>query len=100
MTYPDGEIVKYTYDNGGLLTHIENTDGQVYLKSICYDKFEQRSTMVYGNNTTTNYIYDPQQLLNTLTVSSSINNVFMNNKYDYDLNFNIINIENTSSSVA
>ena len=53
LVYPDGEKVHYTYDNGGLLTHIENGDGQVYLNSICYDKFEQRSAVIYGNNTKT-----------------------------------------------
>ena len=100
LIYPDGEKVNYTYDNGGLLTHIENGDGQVYLTSICYDQFEQRTSMIYGNNTYTNYTYEPQQLLQQMYVHSSTGSVFMSNKYNYDLNSNVTQIDNGASGAA
>ena len=58
INLPDGEIVTNTYDSGGNLTHAEGvkamaSSGQnhryVYLQSLLYDKFEQRSVVTQGN---------------------------------------------------
>ena len=62
ITYPDGEVVTNTYDSGGNLAHVEGVkqiqgQGQnhryVYLNSLLYDKFEQRSQMTAGNGVKT-----------------------------------------------
>ena len=100
LTYPDGEVVRHTYDKGGLIKNIESGNGQSYLKNICYNKFEQRETVLYGNNTTTTYNYEPQQLLSELSVFNAAGNSFMSNTYQYDLNSNVININNSASSIT
>lgn len=100
LVYPDGEKVKHTYDNGGLITHIENTDGQVYLENICYDIFEKRRHVEYGNGTISNYFYEPQQALQQMQVSTPSGAMFMSNNYEYDLNSNVTQISNTASAIT
>ena len=57
MTYPDGEVVNYTYNTGGLLSGVASA-ANTYVSNITYDKFEQRTYMKYGNGAETNYTYD------------------------------------------
>ncbi|WP_305039221.1 SpvB/TcaC N-terminal domain-containing protein [Flavobacterium sp. SM15] len=100
LVYPDGEIVQYEYDNGGLLKKIFNSNDIVYLKNICYDQFEQRKEVQYGNDTFTNYEYEPQRRLQQLKVKASTGEVFMNSNYQYDKNSNVTNINNINSGAA
>ena len=62
MTYPDGEILTYTYDSGGLLNAARGVKSGYtydYIKRLEYDQFEQRAFIEYGNNLRTRYTYDP-----------------------------------------
>jgi YD repeat-containing protein len=68
LRYPDGEVVRYTYDAGGLVTSAEGTrpasqqrpaERETYLRRMRYDEFGQRTEMVLGNGATTTYAYDP-----------------------------------------
>ncbi len=63
MTYPDGEVLTYGYDSGGLVTTakgVKNGYTYDYLKRLDYDKFEQRAYLDAGNQVRTAYSYNPQ----------------------------------------
>jgi RHS repeat-associated protein len=100
MTYPDGEIVNYTYNVAGLLNKVTGTKGSEttnYVTDIKYDEFEQRSYIKYGNGTETNYTYKPQnRLLNTLSVQKGTT-MLMNNAYNYDAVQNVTDIVNSGN---
>lgn len=102
MTYPDGEVVDYTYNRAGNLQSMQGkkeSHTYDYIKQLSYDEFEQRKYLKYGNDTETNYTYDDvMRRLQQLQVKSGSRQV-MNNAYGYDLVGNIINIKNTSPVV-
>ena len=61
MDYPDGESLHYSYNLGGLLDGVSGKKGGItypYVLNITYDRFEQRSSMIYGNGVVTQYRYD------------------------------------------
>src|SRR5262249_60800726 len=66
MTYPDnpnGEVVRYTYDSGGLVSRVVGNDDALetaYAARVDYDKFGQRVLLDIGNGTRTTYAYDEQ----------------------------------------
>ena len=104
MTYPDGEVVNYSYNTGGLLAGV-SSGTTTYVKNILYDKFEQRTQLQYGNGNggfgaVTTYSYKPtNRLLDQLSVASK-GTTIMQNAYTYDDVGNIIQIENTGTSVT
>ncbi|MBP4140406.1 RHS repeat-associated core domain-containing protein [Flavobacterium sp. P4023] len=99
MTYPDGEVVDYTYNRAGNLQSMQGkkeSHTYDYIKQLAYDEFEQRKYLKYGNDTETNYTYDPtMRRLQQLQVKSGARQV-MNNSYGYDLVGNVLNIKNTA----
>jgi RHS repeat-associated protein len=61
MTYPDGEILTYAYDSGGLVNFAQGQKSNFtydYVRRLEYDKFEQRAFIEAGNNVRTRYAYD------------------------------------------
>src|SRR5712691_9088385 len=104
ITYPDGEIVTNSYDSGGNLTRAEgvkrvDSTGQnhryVYLQSLLYDKFEQRSVATQGNDVRTAYSYDANtRRLNNLNAVRQGNTNFQNLAYSYDKVGNILGLAN------
>lgn len=62
MTYPDGEVLTYTYDSGGLVSSVRGVKDRFeypYLVRIEHDAFEQRAFMETGTGIKTTYRYDP-----------------------------------------
>nr|WP_315242710.1 SpvB/TcaC N-terminal domain-containing protein [uncultured Flavobacterium sp.] len=102
MTYPDGEVVEYTYNRAGNLQSMQGkkeSHTYDYIKQLSYDEFEQRKYLKYGNDTETNYTYDDvMRRLQQLQVKSGTRQV-MNNTYGYDLVGNVLNIKNTAPVV-
>jgi RHS repeat-associated protein len=102
MTYPDGEVVDYTYNRAGNLQSmqgIKESHKYDYIKQLSYDEFEQRKYLKYGNDTETNYTYDDvMRRLQQLEVKSGTREV-MNNAYSYDLVGNVLGIKNTAPIV-
>jgi RHS repeat-associated protein len=102
MTYPDGEVVEYTYNRAGNLQSMQGkkeSHTYDYIKQLSYDEFEQRKYLKYGNDTETNYTYDPvMRRLQQLQVKSGTRQV-MNNAYGYDLVGNVLSIKNTAPIV-
>ncbi|WP_281235089.1 SpvB/TcaC N-terminal domain-containing protein [Flavobacterium gelatinilyticum] len=102
MTYPDGEVVEYTYNRAGNLQSMQGkkeSHTYDYIKQLSYDEFEQRKYLKYGNDAETNYTYDPvMRRLQQLQVKSGSRQV-MNNAYGYDLIGNVLSIKNTAPVV-
>jgi RHS repeat-associated protein len=96
MTYPDNEVVSYSYNTGGLLTNVKSSvNNYNYVENVLYDKFEQRTYLKYGNGKETNYTYKPtNRQLDRLTVGVGTNYI-MNNAYGYDAVGNVLTIMNT-----
>jgi len=92
--YPDGEEVRYTYDAGGLLQSATGyrpgsrhapAEVQVYLRSLEYDHFGQRTSMVFGNGVKSSYSYEPEtRRLSTLTTTSPRGRTLQALTYQYD----------------
>ncbi|SHL42830.1 SpvB/TcaC N-terminal domain-containing protein [Flavobacterium chilense] len=102
MTYPDGEVVEYTYNRAGNLQSMQGKKENHtydYIKQLSYDEFEQRKYLKYGNDTETNYTYDPvMRRLQQLQIKSGARQV-MNNSYSYDLVGNVLGIKNIAPVV-
>src|SRR5690554_739187 len=97
MTYPDGEVVIYNYNQAGQLTSIFNNHGEYYLKDVTYNFFDQPVRIEYGNDVVTFNTYDLMQRVRSMRLDRPDTTTFMNNMYEYDKNQNIVNIKNGSS---
>lgn len=104
MIYPDGEKINYSYDLGGNLNQMTGDyDGSPYsyIKRIDYDHYEQRTYLLYGNQTETFYNYTPElRRLENLNVKTADGNDLFFNKYGYDNVGNITGIENSAETTA
>lgn len=101
MIYPDEEVLTYQYNTGGLLNRMDgfkrNTD-YCYVKQLGYDKFEDRVYMRYGNETETQYTYEPERRrLDMMWVENSKHRRFIDYDYTYDKVSNITRFENRST---
>ncbi|MBO7607922.1 MAG: hypothetical protein J6T28_09960, partial [Paludibacteraceae bacterium] len=98
MTYPDGEVVSYRYNLGGLLSSVSGKKDYTYdyVEEIGYNEYEKKKHMKYGNGVETNYDYSQERRrLDTLVVSNKEGEI-MNNAYFYDNLDNITKLVNTA----
>lgn len=104
MTYPDGEVLTYNYDAGGLLKDASGVKARFsysYIKRLEYDKFEQRQFVEAGNNVRTTYNYDPlDRRLATLKAGKGIGSPFQDLTYTYDDVGNILRLQNLAAVTA
>lgn len=104
MQYPDGEKITYNYDLGGNLTRMTgelNGSAYDYIKRIDYDYFEQRTYLLYGNETETFYDYTPSlRRLNNLNVKTSDGLNLFDNNYEYDKVGNVTSLINSAGVTA
>lgn len=104
IIYPDGENINYFYNLGGNLSQMTgdlNGEDYDYIKRIEYDHYEQKSYLLYGNNTETFYDYTPAlKRLNNLNVKTSDGQDLFNNNYKFDKIGNVTKIENTAGITA
>ena len=52
LTYPDGEVLDYTFDRGGRISSMtgeKGSNGYEYLETITYDAYGERTYLEYGN---------------------------------------------------
>ena len=107
MVYPDGEIVCYGYNSGGMLNSITGSKNGLpykYLDSVRYNEFELKSAMYYGNGTKTFYKYDILQRLDNLqsytaATTTSPSEIMQDIYYKYDSVSNIIDISNYAGTL-
>ncbi|GHU66801.1 hypothetical protein FACS189447_08290 [Spirochaetia bacterium] len=111
IEYPDGEVVKYGYDEGGQIrSAIGERVGKefVYVKEIGYDQYGQRIYIEYGNNDTnaqgnpmgggvkTWYTYDEERRLLKNILSEKEGKIYQDIHYDFDKVGNINGYENNA----
>ncbi len=128
ITYPDGEVVHYKYNTGGMLDRvygqavvsnsviikgvIPGPSGPIvpsvptttytynYIDSIRYNEFELKSAILYGNGTSAQYSYDILNRLSRLKLYDAANNYLQNITYSYDAVGNIDAIQNTADRIS
>ena len=100
MTYPDGEVLSYHYNSGGLVdgaTGVKGAHTYPYLGRLDYDKFEQRTLLETGNGTRTRYTYDAaDRRLATLQATLPTGTEFQHTSYAYDDVGNVTAVENAT----
>lgn len=98
LSYPDGEVVTYTYDAGGNVRKVSGVKGQytyAYVNRLEYDKFEVRAFVESGNNVRTSYRYDPaNRRLMELQAAKVGNSPFQKLLYAYDDVGNVLQVAN------
>ena len=102
MTYPDGEVVTYGYNLGGMLKSVSGNKNGVpfrYIDSIRYNKFEQKDTVWYGNGTWVAYAYDSLLRLLHLRSYEGHDSLMQDIAYTYDAAGNIQGIQNTAAAL-
>lgn len=101
MVYPDGEVLTYHYDSGGLvdqITGVKGPNSYTYVRRLEYDKFGSKAFKNYGNGVTTSYSYNPlNRRLASLASAPAGGSDFQNISYTYD---NIGNLTAIASNVA
>jgi RHS repeat-associated protein len=100
MTYPDGEVVTYHYDEAGQVSAITSNklgSESVIIERIGYDKDGHTVYTKLGNGTETEYTYDDaRQRLQEMSLTADGNDI-MRNSYQYDAVDNILGISNTAN---
>lgn len=97
ITYPDGEVVKHTYNGSGNLEKL-GVGGQEnkYIEDIDYNEFGQETLRLFGNGASNIYEYygaDGNYRMSRVTVAQSDSLELMNYAYTYDAVGNIIGID-------
>ena len=96
VTYPDGEVVTYTYATSGGIKTIAGDE--IYVSDIAYNVYGQRITVNYGNGTHMDYDYDPLTLkLEHLTTNDG---ALQDLQYGFDNVGNIITINDALHSAT
>ena len=100
MIYPDGEVVSYDYNRGGMLKGIrgnKNGNLRTYVRDIRYNRFELKDSVAYGNGTRMRYEYDSLLRLSHLHSWDTNGNAMQHISYTYDSVGNITNIANSAA---
>lgn len=99
IIYPDYEEVKYSYDVGGNLKNIKSTQFNDYVKDIQYDEYEQRTKIVFGNDTYSSYEYKPtSRLLSSHTLKKDSYADYLVGQYAYDKVGNVLSVSSSGFS--
>ena len=100
LTYPDGDIVNYEYDDGGLIKRIFSSN-RSYIDDIKYDEFRQKIYQEYGNGTKMCYTYDPDSRnLASYVVKDINNNDIINYEYNFDESKNLIQLNDKPNGTS
>ena len=102
MTYPDGEVVKYSYIWGGDLHSMhgnKNGNDRTYIREIQYNSFGQKKNVNYGNGTSAHYKYDALHRLANLQSTDSLGNLMQDIDYTFDNASNVTRIVNNAGVV-
>ena len=103
MTYPDGEVVTYGYNKGGMLKSVSGTKTNhpyPYIDSIRYNEFELKEAVWYGNGTRCTYGYDILQRLAGLNSYTATDEQMQDIQYVYDEVGNITEINNSAGILS
>ena len=90
MKTPDASIIRPVYNEAGMINEvyvsIKGMPETRFVKDINYDAKGQRQSIIYGNDTKTNYQYDPKTLRLSLLLTTGKNGTDILQKlhYHYD----------------
>jgi len=97
QTAPDGSMFLPTYSEAGLLEQVQitqNGNTEFHVRNIDYNEKGQRSKIRYGNNVTTNYVYDKETFrLTRLETKKQNNDPLQDLYYTFDPVGNVTHIE-------
>lgn len=98
LTYPDGEVINYTYDtNSGLLEKVQGEE--TYVPDISYNASGQIKTIQYGNETETSYNYGNDLRLERILTKNPTTSL-QDLTYDFDKNGNLTTLtDNLTSNI-
>ena len=100
MTYPDGEVVTYQYNEAGNLRDMysekENRRYEI-VRQLGYNEDEQRVFKWLGNGTKTTYSYEPERKRLAMMAAGSGNTPLFDTQYSYDAVDNVLGITSTGS---
>ena len=98
LVYPDGELLEYEYDSGGLVRSATGFKGgwtYEYLRNLEYDKFGERKYMELGNGVESTFAYDPaRRRLTNVVTGLDLANPFQNVSLQYDSVGNVLQMRN------
>ena len=97
MVYPDGEVLTYSYDSGGMMraaSGVKEGRTYAYVNRLEYDKFGERAFMAAGNGTQTSFAFDPLDRLLTRIQAGNATGLFQNLQYTYDDVGNVLTLAN------
>ncbi|MCR5080656.1 MAG: hypothetical protein K6B17_04870 [Treponema sp.] len=98
IIYPDGEKITYGYDDGGQVISVtgEHYGHKFeYVTNILYDQYGQRTRIDYGNETFTEYTYDPaRRWLDSIKTENKWGQNYQNISYKFDTVGNVLSYEN------
>jgi RHS repeat-associated protein len=104
VQYPDGELLSYGYDEGGLLRAARGqrpamgrrpAETETYLEKLGYDVFGQRVALQLGNGVQTRFTYEPDtRRLKTIQTGTSHGRTLQALTYTYDDADNITDVVN------
>ena len=98
LTYPDGETVNYSYDEGGYLSGISGT--QNYMTDIKYNELGQRISLRNGNGIETTYTYTKETgMLDTMKQKLGVNEI-LNYQYSFDRTGNLTKLADIPNSTT
>ncbi|OGW69572.1 MAG: hypothetical protein A2036_04275 [Omnitrophica bacterium GWA2_50_21] len=105
LTYPDNEVVTYTYNGFGdveAISGLKNSVTTDYVKEVSYNAAGQITFLKYGNNVTTDYTYnaDTLRLSNILTKKPDGTTKLQELGYTFDGNGNVTQITDTINSMS
>ena len=102
MTYPDSEVVSYTYQWGGDLYAMhgyKSGNFRSYIFQTTYNTLGQKTFVEYGDHSKAYYSYDILHRLSNLTSKDRHDSVMQNIVYSFDGLGNIMQIHNAAGQV-
>ncbi len=105
LTYPDTEVVTYTYNGFGdieTITGVKNSVTTDYVKDVNYNASGQSTYLKYGNNVTSDYTYNANtlRLSNILTKKPDGTTKLQDLAYTFDNNGNVSQIQDTVNAMS
>lgn len=105
LTYPDTEVVTYTYNGFGDVETIQGVKSSVttdYIKEVNYNASGQITKTKYGNNVTSDYTYNANtlRLSNILTKKPDGTTKLQELAYTFDNAGNVTAIDDTVNSMS
>jgi RHS repeat-associated protein len=98
LTYPDGEVLTYQYDAGGLVKQASGVKGPFtynYINRLEYDRFQQRAFLETGNGVRSQHTYaKATRRLQNLRSAAAGAAPFQNLDYTYDKVGNVLSLSN------